>query len=106
MAVRPEGKRRINRPSDVMPVTRLRTEWVRPRGESVTEPRLAGARLADDATGFFLFSAADRLAVVGGGSVFTNADEFVAVSVEAEAEVSGVAAAGFSAGLVGAVSWD
>jgi len=104
MAVRPEGKRRINRPSDVMPVTRLRTEWVRPRGESATEPRLAGARLADDATGFFLFSAADRLAVVGGGSVFTNADEFVAVSVEAE--VSGVAAAGFSAGLVGTVSWD
>ena len=26
MAVRPEGKRRINRPSDVIPVTRLRTE--------------------------------------------------------------------------------
>ena len=105
MAVRPEGKRRINRPSDVIPVTRLRTEWVRPRGESATELR-AGARLAEDAIDFFLFSAADRLAVVGGGSVFTNADEFVAVSVEAEAEVSGVAAAGFSAGLVGAVSWD
>src|SRR4029078_13444361 len=77
MAVRPEGKRRINRPWDVMPVTRLRTEWVRPLGDSATEPRLAGGRLADDATGFFLFSAADRLAVVGGGSVFTNADEFV-----------------------------
>ena len=87
-----------------MPVTRLRTEWVRPRGESVTEPRLAGARLADDATGFFLFSAADRLAVAGGGSVFASADEFVAVSVEAE--LSGVAAAAFSAGLVEAVSWD
>ena len=106
MAVRPEGKRRINRPSDVIPVTRLRTEWVRPRGESAAEPRLAGARFADDTTDFFLFSAADRLAVAGGGSVFASADEFVAVSVEADAELSGVAAAAFSAGLVGAWSWD
>ena len=106
MAVRPEGKRRINRPSDVIPVTRLRTEWVRPRAESATEPRLAGARLADDTTDFFLFSAADPLAVAGGGSVFARADEFVTVSVEAETELSGVAAAAFSAGLVGAVSWD
>ena len=103
MAVRPEGKRRINRPSDVIPVTRLRTEWVRPRGESATELR-AGARLAEDAIDFFLFSAADRLAVAGGGSVFASADEFVAVSVEAE--LSGVAAPAFSAGLLEAVSWD
>ena len=103
MAVRPEGKRRINRPSDVIPVTRLRTEWVRPRGESATELR-AGARLAEDAIGFFLFSAADRLAVAGGGSAFASADEFAAASVEVE--VSDVAAVAFSAGMVEAVSWD
>jgi hypothetical protein len=39
--------------------------------------------LADDATDFFLFSAVDRLAVVGGGSVFACIDEFAAASVEA-----------------------
>jgi hypothetical protein len=104
MAVRPEGKRRINLPSEVIPVTRLRTEWVRPRVVSATELRLGGACLADEAIDFFLFSAADRLAVAGGGSVFASTDEFVAVSVETE--LSGVAAAAFSAGLVGAVSWD
>ena len=54
MAVRPEGKRRINRPSDVIPVTRLRTERVRPRAESAAELRLEGARLAVEATDFFL----------------------------------------------------
>jgi len=70
MAVRPEGKRRINRPSDVIPVTRLRTERVRPRVESAAELRLEGARLAAEATDFFVLSAADWLAVVGGVSVF------------------------------------
>ena len=60
--------------------------------------------MADDTTDFFLFSAVDRLAVVGGGSVFARTDEFAAVSVEAD--VSGVAAAAFSAAFVGAVSWD
>jgi len=61
--------------------------------------------LADDATDLFLFSAAvDRLAVVGGGSVFACTDEFAAVSVEAD--VSGVATAAFSAAFVEAVSWD
>ena len=100
MAVRPEGKRRINRPSDVIPVTRLRTERVRPRVESAAELRLERARLATEATDFFVLSAADRLAVAGGGSVFACADEFAAVSVEAA--VSGVAAAAFSAAFVGA----
>jgi hypothetical protein len=100
MAVRPEGKRRINRPSDVIPVTRLRTERVRPRAESIAELRLDGARLAVEATDFFLLSAADRLAVAVGGSVLACVDEFAAVSVEAA--VSGVAAAAFSAAFVGA----
>ena len=104
MAVRPEGKRRINRPSDVIPVTRLRTERVRPRAEYAAELRLEGARLAVEATDFFLLSAADRLAVAGGGSVFACADEFAAVSVGAE--VSGVAAAAFSAAFVGAAPCD
>ena len=85
-------------------MTRLRTEPVRPRAEYAAELRLEGARLAVETTDFFLFSAADRLAVAGGGSVFASADEFVAVSVEAE--LSGVAAAAFSAGLLEAVSWD
>jgi hypothetical protein len=60
--------------------------------------------LAVDATDFFLLSATDRLAVAGGGSVLACADEFAAVSIEAD--VSGVAAAAFSAAFVGAVSWD
>jgi hypothetical protein len=100
MAVRPEGKRRISRPSDVIPVTRLRTERVRPRAESAAELRLERACLAAEATDFFVLSAADRLAVAGGSSVFTCADEFAPVSVEAA--VSGVAAAAFSAAFVGA----
>ena len=100
MAVRPEGKRRINRPSDVIPVTRLRTERVRPRAESAAELRLERARLAAEATDFFVLSAVDRLAVAGGGSVFACADEFA--SAAAETEVSGVAAAEFPAEFVGA----
>jgi len=70
----------------------------------VTEFRLAGARLAVAVIGFFLLSAADRLAVAGGGSVFVCTEEFAAVS--GEAEVSGVAAAPFSAAFVGAVPDD
>ena len=81
-------------------MTRLRTEPVRPRTEYAAELRLARARLAVEATDFFLLSAADRLAVAGGGSVFACPDEFAPVSVEAE--VSGVAAAAFSAAFVGA----
>jgi hypothetical protein len=52
--VRPEGKRRINRPSDVMPMTRLRTEPVRPRAEYAAELRLERARLDFEATDFSL----------------------------------------------------
>jgi hypothetical protein len=54
IAVRPEGSRRINRPSDVIPMTRLRTEPVRAREEYAAELRLALARLAVEATDFFL----------------------------------------------------
>ena len=60
--------------------------------------------MAVETTDFFLFSAADRLAVAGGGSVFACANEFAVMSVEAA--VSGVAAAAFSAAFVGAVPWD
>ena len=60
--------------------------------------------MAVDATDFLLLSAADRLAVAGGGSVFACADEFAAVSVEAD--MSGVAATAFSAALGGAASRD
>jgi hypothetical protein len=60
--------------------------------------------LAVEATDFFLFSAADRLATAGGGWVFAWANEFAAVSVEAA--VSGVAAAAFSAVFAGPVLWD
>jgi hypothetical protein len=58
--------------------------------------------LAVEATDFFLLSAADRLAVAGGGSVFACADEFAPVS--AGAEVSVVTAAVFSAEFVGAAA--
>ena len=60
--------------------------------------------MADDVTDFFLLSAVDWLAVVGGGSVFACTNEFAAVSVEAD--VSGVALAAFSAVFVGAVPGD
>ena len=66
---------------------------VRPRAESAAELRLEGARLAVEATDFFLLSVADWFVVAGGGSMFGCADEFAAVS---EAEVSGVAVAAFS----------
>ena len=85
-------------------MTRLRTEPVRPRAEYAAEVLLERARLAVEATDFFLFSAAERLAVAGGGSVFACADESAAVSVEAA--VSGVAAAVFSAAFVGAAPCD
>ena len=61
-------------------------------------------RLDVEATDFFLLWAVDWFAVVGGGSVFACADEFAPVSVEAE--VSGVAAAAFSAALAGAAGCD
>ncbi|HEV8417377.1 MAG TPA: hypothetical protein VGQ43_01390 [Candidatus Udaeobacter sp.] len=70
----------------------------------MTELRLEAARLAVAVIGFFLLSAADRLAVAGGGSVFVCTDEFAAVFVEAD--VSGVALAAFSAVFVGAVPGD
>ena len=54
MAVRPEGKRRINRPSEVIPTTRLRTEPERPRGGYAAELRLARARLDLEARDFSL----------------------------------------------------
>ena len=60
--------------------------------------------MAVETSDFFLFSAADRLAVAGGGSVFACADEFAAVSVEAA--VSGFAAAAFSGAVVGAAPCD
>ena len=59
--------------------------------------------MAAEATDFFVLSAADWLAVVGGVSVFACADEFAAVS---EAEVSGVAAAAFPAAFGGTAPWD
>ena len=83
-------------------MTRLRTEPVRAREEYAAELRLALARLAVEATDFFLLSVADRLAVAGGGSVFACADEFVSVS--AGAELSGVGPAEFSTEFVGAAA--
>jgi hypothetical protein len=66
---------------------------VRPREESALELPLEGARLAVDATDFFLLSAAERFAMAGGDTVFTCGAAFAAVSVEAA--VSGVAVAAF-----------
>jgi hypothetical protein len=54
--------------------------------------------MAVEATDFSLLREVDRLAVAGGGSVFAWADVFA--SVFAGAEVSGVAAAAFSAAFV------
>ena len=79
-------------------MTRLRTEPVRPRAEYAAELRLARARLDFEATDFSLLWEVDRRALAGGGSVFAGADEFASVS--AGTEVSGVAAAVFSAAFV------
>ena len=81
-------------------MTRLRTERVRPCCEYAAELRLARVRLDFEATDFSALLELDRLAVVGGGSVFACADDFASVSVETEA--SGVAAGEFSAELLGA----
>ena len=69
IAVRPDGKRRINRPSDVIPITRLRIERVRPCWEYAAELRPARARLDFEATDFSVLCELDWLAVVGGCSV-------------------------------------
>ena len=70
IAVRPDGKRRINRPSDVIPVTRLRTERMRPGGEYAEELRVGRTRLDFEATDFSVLRELDWLAVAGVGSVF------------------------------------
>src|SRR5262245_14061299 len=69
-AVRPDGRRRINRPSDVIPMTLLRIERVRPCGEYAAELRLTRARLDFEATDFSVLCELDWLAAVGGGSAF------------------------------------
>ena len=51
-------------------MTRLRTEPVRPLAEYAAELLLERARLAVEATDFFLLSAVDWLEVAGDGSVF------------------------------------
>ena len=60
IAVRPEGRRRINLPSGVIPTKRLRTEPV----------RRCRARLEFEAIDFFLPCNVDWLEVVGGDSAF------------------------------------
>ena len=80
-------------------MTRLRTERVRPCEEYVAELRLARVRLDFEATDFSALLELDRLAVVGGGSVFACADGFASAS--AETEVSGVGATEFSVEFVG-----
>jgi len=80
-------------------MTRLRIEPAWPREEYAPELRLALERLVVEATDFFLLSAADWLAVAGGGSVFAGADKPAFVSVEVE--VSGVDAAAFTSAFVG-----
>jgi hypothetical protein len=54
----------------VIPVTRLRTERVRPCEEYAGKLRLARARLDFETTDFSVLGELDLLAVVGGGSVF------------------------------------
>src|SRR5262249_32911945 len=96
ITVRPDDERRINRPSEVIPTTRLRTEPVRARSE-FSELRPARARLDADATDFFLLCELDSLAVVGGGSEFACVDEFAFTLAAAETEPSGVAPPEFAA---------
>ncbi len=97
--VRPEGPRRINRPSEVIPTKRLRTGPRRPRDE-LLELRSPRARLAAEATDFFSSWGLDWLAVAGGGSLLASDDEFAAMS--AEGELSSVGAAEFCTESVGA----
>src|SRR5262245_41332267 len=105
ITVRPDCRRMINRPSEVIPTTRLRTERVRPRGE-LSELSSAPARLDADATDFFLLCELDSLAVVEGGSKFACADPFAFAAASAETELSRVAAAVFAAVSVGGGAGD
>lgn len=97
IAVRPDGRRRINLPSDVIPVTRLRTERIRPCEEDAAELRLARVRLDFDATDFGALCELDWVEPVGGGSLFACADELM--SGASEPEVVGVGTAEFSVEL-------
>jgi hypothetical protein len=69
-AVRPDGRRRINRPSDVIPTTRLRIERVLLCWEYRAELRPARARLDLEATDFSALCESDWAAGGFGGSVF------------------------------------
>ena len=103
IAVRPDGRRRINRPSDVIPTTRLRIDRVRPCEEYAEEVlRLGRARLVFEATDFSAPGALGWLGIADVGSVFGCTDEFAAVL---ETELSGIGAAEFSVELVGAPAW-
>jgi hypothetical protein len=70
IAVRPDGKRRINLPSEVMPVTRLRNERVRPCEEYAAELLLTRAFLDFEATDFSVLGELNLPPLVAGGSLF------------------------------------
>jgi len=61
VAVRPEGKRKMSLPSEVIPTTLARTEPRRPCGKSSDIPELPRERRELEVTVFFLFREVDPL---------------------------------------------
>src|SRR5437763_11042882 len=104
VAVRPEGKRRINLPSEVMPTTRARTEPPRRCGESSEKPCGPRARLDVDATDFFLLCELDWLAVAG--CVASSGFEDGFISLEEEGELSAIGCGEVGSEAFGAVAGD
>src|SRR6266516_3461658 len=84
IAVRPEGKRRINLPSDVMPTTRARTEPERRCGQSSENLWVPRAPFDVEPTDFFLPCELDWLPVAGCVASSGFADDFVSPAEEVE----------------------
>src|SRR5438045_2026288 len=75
ITVRPDGKRRINLPSDVMPTNRARIEPRISRGSPLTAMSAARVRLDGEATLFFVLGELDSFGVAGCDATFACADE-------------------------------
>src|SRR5215467_10750753 len=91
IAVCPEGRRIINLPSDVIPMTRVRTDPRRPR-DALSGPWPALACLDLDVADFCLVCELDWLTVFGGRSASVRATAFASTCAP---ELSGVAPAAF-----------
>jgi hypothetical protein len=101
--VRPEGKRKINLPSEVIPTNRPRIVPARRCGASSEKSCAPRARRDVEATDFFLLCELDSVAGLGCAPAIAWADEFVSPAGEEElSAIAGEVASGvFGAAVCG-----